>query len=132
MSIREKWDQVDIPAFVAAWLSERRNGGNGSNDSLSMKVTLMSFSASPEVQWTFIKEAIEQSSSDDELGEIAAGPFETLFGKHGTDYIDRLEEQSQLEPKFGRMTTGAWQHTMTDDIWTRVQAIQKKATPLDG
>lgn len=130
MSIRDKWDKVDVPTFVAAWLDERREGGSDADESLAMKATLMSFTASPEVQWNFICSAVEQSMNDDELGTIAAGPFESLMGKHGSTYIDQLEEFCRTDAKFARMTTGAWQHTMSDEVWTRVQAIQSSASPL--
>ena len=130
MSVREKWDSVDIPTFVAAWLEERRHGGSDVDDSLDMRATLMSFTASPEVQWQFICSAVEQSKQDDELSAIAAGPFESLMGKHGCTYIDQLEQLCQTNAKFARMTTGAWQHTMTEEVWTRVQAIQSSASLL--
>ena len=90
----------------------------------------MSFTASPEFQWAFICSAVEQSRNDDELGTIAAGPFESLMGKHGSTYIDQLEQLSRTNVKFARMTTGAWQHTMSEDVWTRVQVIQSSVSPL--
>lgn len=130
MSIREEWDKVDVRNFVAAWLDERRQGGSDADDSLDMKATLMSFTASPEVQWQFIRSAVEQSVNDDELGTIAAGPFESLMGKHGPAYIDQLEQLCQTHAKFARMTTGAWQHSMSEEVWARVQAIQSSASPL--
>ena len=130
MSIRENWEKVDVPSFVSAWLEERRAGGNDSDDSFDMKATLMSFTASPEVQWKFICSAVEQSKSDDELGTIAAGPFESLMGKDGPTYIDQLEQVCRTNPKFARMTTGAWQHTMSEEVWARVRAIQSSASPL--
>ncbi len=92
----------------------------------------MSFTASPEVQWKFICSAVEQSNNDDELGTIAAGPFEHLMGGHGLTYIDQLEQLCLTNVQFARMTTGAWQHTMSEEVWTRVQAIQASASPLDG
>lgn len=128
MNIREKWEQVDIAAFAKAWLEEERTGESETDDSLSMKATLMSFTASPEVQWNFILAAVEHASNDEELGMIAAGAFESLMGKSGSGYIDRLEQHCRKNPKCARMTTGAWQHTMDDDVWKRVQAIQKTAS----
>lgn len=130
MTIRDSWDRMDIPAFVAAWLEEERNGGGEGDDSLAMKATPMSFTASSEVQWCFVCSAVEQSRNDDELGTIAAGPFESLMGKSGRDFIDRLEGLCRSNPKFAKMTTGAWQHTMDAQVWERVKAIQAGAANL--
>jgi hypothetical protein len=132
MGIREKWDQVDIPAFVAAWFDERRSGDDLPDGDLAGKATLMSFTASPSVQWAFVCAAVEQAETDDELGAIAAGPFESLMGRHGPDYIELLEHKCREDPKFAKMTSGAWQHLMDDEVWQRVQTIQLGAPSLNG
>lgn len=90
-------------------------------------VVLMNFTAPAENQWAFILYAIEAAKTDDELGAIAAGPFEHLLGWHGPAYIDAVEARALSDPKFARMTTYAWQYKMSDDVWRRVQAIQARA-----
>jgi hypothetical protein len=130
MGIRDRWQQVDISAFVTAWFEERRIEGSSADGDLAGKATLMSFTASPSVQWAFVCAAVEQAKTDDDLGVIAAGPFESLMGKHGPDYIALLEDKCREDAKFAKMTTGAWQHLMDDDVWSRVQRIQQAAPPL--
>lgn len=90
-------------------------------------VVLMNFTAAPEQQWTFLLCAVEAADADDEVGSIAAGPFEHLLGWHGPAYIDAVEARALNDPKFARMTTYAWQYKMPDDVWQRVQAIQARA-----
>lgn len=86
----------------------------------------MNFTAAPEVQWRFIRSAIEHAESDDELGHIAAGPMEHLLGWHGPAFIDRFEAQSRDDTKFARAMTGVWKYLMTDEVWQRVRSIQRQ------
>lgn len=95
-------------------------------------VVWMNFTASPDEQWQFICSALGQAESDDELGHIAAGPMEHLLGSHG-DSIARVETRASADRKFARMLTGVSKHTMADDVWARVQAIQASVSePLAG
>lgn len=97
---------------------------------VSGAVVLMNFTHPPEDQWAFIKAAVDAARSEDELGHIAAGPLEHLLGHHGSSYIDAIEDLARHNAKFARTTTGVWRYMMTDDIWARVQVIQKSAEPL--
>lgn len=113
-----------MPALARLWLEEVRSGKEPADDDARSAVVLMNFTAPPEVQWAFLEAAVEGSVGDEELYALAAGPFEHLLGFHGDDYIARVEAKCRTEPKFARMTTGAYRHLMNDDVWSRVQAIQ--------
>ena len=123
MGIAEKWIGVDVAAFAADWLQEVRSGVDVT-DGFGSKVVLMGFTAPPEVEWAFLQAAVDRAETDDELYSIAAGPFENLLGHHGDQYIDLVEGRCREDAKFARMTTGAWRYMMSDDVWTRVEAIQ--------
>ena len=124
MSIREKWENQDMAALARAWVAEIRSGKPPTKDDVGTKVTLMNFTALPAVQWTFLNAAVDAAETDDELGAIAAGPFEHLLGFHGDDYISLVESRANDDPSFARMITGAWQHGMSEEVWGRVRSIQ--------
>jgi hypothetical protein len=86
----------------------------------------MSFTARPDQQWQFVCSAVGQADSDDELGQIAAGPMEHLLGWHGDEIIARVEARAAADEKFAWMLTGVWKCLMTDEVWARVQAIQAR------
>ncbi len=113
-----------MAALAALWLEEIRSGREPADDDARMAVVLMNFTAPADVQWKFLQAAVDLAESDDELGTIAAGPFEHLLGHHGADYIELVEARCRDDARFARMTTGAWRHMMSDDVWSRVQAIQ--------
>jgi hypothetical protein len=128
MPIDERWLKCgpdDLRWLAQAWLSEL-----GSEDAEEGRagdsVTMMGFTAPPDVLWQFLLIVVECAESDDELGHIAAGPVEYLLGKHGESYIDKVEEQANRDQKFARTLTGAWKYLMTDEVWNRLRRIQKQ------
>jgi hypothetical protein len=115
--------------LAIGWMKEIDDGlpDDFEGDDMAYFVTEMTFLAPPEAQWAFLRLCIDLASTDDQLGHIAAGPFEHLIGFHGADFIDRVEAEAAANPRFARMTLSSWRHSMTDDVWTRVQAIQARA-----
>jgi hypothetical protein len=67
---------------------------------------------------------VDGADTDNELYAVAAGPFEHLLGTHGEHYIALVECRCHDDAKFARMTTAAYQHLMSEEVWSRVQAIQ--------
>ncbi len=111
------------------WLEEVRakDREEESTDNHGDAVVLMNFTASPDVQWEFIQIAVEKATDECEIFALAAGPFEHLMGFHGENYIDRVEQTSKSSRDFRKMVSGSWRHTMSDDVWARVEAIQAVA-----
>jgi hypothetical protein len=130
MSIAERWGQLsaaDWDAFARSWIAELRGVSSESCDA-GQSVVMMNFTAKPEHQWQFILAAVTHASND-ELGHIAAGPIEHLLGKHGEQYIEKVEQRAEADPKFARMLAGVWKHLMTDEVWARVQALKSRYAP---
>ena len=50
--------------------------------------------------------------------------MEHLLGWHGSEYIRRVELQAARESKFALMMRGVVRYLMTDEIWSRVVALQ--------
>ncbi|MDQ4122757.1 MAG: hypothetical protein M3209_15070 [Acidobacteriota bacterium] len=142
--IDEKWNQLtddDWREFAQGWLAELREEDDSQEDSnedfndddfddddssFGQAVVSMNFTAHPEKQWQFILVAVSLAESDDDLGHIAAGPIEHLLGWHGDKYISRVEEQAASDAKFARAMLGVWKYMMNEEVWARVQAIQKR------
>jgi hypothetical protein len=122
---------ISMIDLAQAWLEELRITPEPDEMPVSGAVVLMNFTHPPEDQWVFIKAAVDSAQSDDELGHIAAGPLEHLLGHHGPAYIDEIEVLARRDAKFARTMKGVWQYSMTDDIWARVQAIQRATGPIE-
>jgi len=120
----EKFSEAELEQLARRWLKDIRHNLGGASDSGELVVS-MNFDAPPEIQWRFILIAVTQSQSDDELSHIAAGPIEHLLSWHGESYIDVIESEVASNSKFARALTGVWQHMMKDEVWSRVQWLQK-------
>ena len=147
MPIDERWERLspaDWNALARAYLQEIRDASapwraetdesDWADDSTpSSIVTMMSFTARPEQQFQFIRAATAYAESDEELGDLAAGPVEHLLGWHAAEYIGRIEVWAATDPKVARMLTGVWKHMMSDDTWARIRAIQARVpNPLSA
>lgn len=126
-----KWDKLkpeDWEIFAANWLQELRAAEPNAEANLNQTVVLMNFTASAEAQWQFTLAAIGQAQSDDDLGHVAAGPLEHLLGRHGSEFIGRIEQQALQDLKFARAMTGVWKYMMADEVWSRVEAVKNSVT----
>jgi hypothetical protein len=133
MPIDERWDHLDDDDwsnFARDWVHQLRDGQREGERDWGESVTMMNFTARPEHQWKFILAAVGHATTDDELGHIAAGLIEHLLGWHGEKYISAFEKQAASDPKFAKTITGVWNYMMTDDVWNRVQSIQRQAERL--
>jgi hypothetical protein len=133
MVLDERWDQVSDQAwkdFALAWLRQHREGQRERERDEGLYVVHMNFTARPEHKWKFILLAVQHAQSDAELGHVAAGPLEHLLSWHGDAFIAAVEEEAKRDPKFARTMTGVWRMKMSDEIWERVQSIQRHAEPL--
>jgi hypothetical protein len=131
VQLDKKWEGFslsDWTDFAELWLAELRGSTSDKESNMSVLVTMMTFTATPEQQWKFILAAVSLAESDNELGHIAAGPIEHLLGWHGESYIDLVELQAAKDSKFARTLTGVWQYMMTDDVWSRVQTLQEQVS----
>ena len=111
----------EVEELARLWIDALRRGEEATNEQVHKSVVMLAFLYEPEVQWKFLLAAVKNARAD-EHGHVAAGPFEGLMGKHGDDYIDRVEAEASCDPDFRAMIGSAWQYLMSDAIWGRVQA----------
>jgi hypothetical protein len=117
-------DKLPLRRLVADFLEYTRTDTPALQDACQTIVG-MTFLSPPEEQWEMVLECVRQAQTDQDLDHVAAGPIEGLLGRFGKEVIDRVEKEASVDPKFARTLTGVWRHTMTDDVWARVRAIQR-------
>ena len=76
---------------------------------------------SPEFVWDVVLQIIQRDLSKEQLALLAAGPLEDLLALHGNGFIDRIEQQAQINPQFAHLLGGVWRRGMTPEIWNRVE-----------
>ena len=78
----------------------------------------------PEKAWEYILFAARDPRfSDRHVGVMAAGALEDLLSYHGLAFIDRVEHEAKTDNRFAWMLGGVWRFQMSDEIWSRVQAV---------
>jgi len=128
--IHKHWEEVSADRWqklAEAWLAEIQGDNSYEQSELTGVVVHMSFTASPEIQWNFILVTVSLAETDEELAAIAAGPIERLLGTYGENYIELVEKQAVLDPKFARALTGVLRYDMSDDIWSRIELEKQRA-----
>jgi hypothetical protein len=80
----------------------------------------------PELVWQAILEVVRRDLSDEEKGDLAAGPLEELLYFHGADFIDRVEQAAQTNEQFNHLLGGVWRAEMPLEIWERVEKVRKE------
>jgi len=77
----------------------------------------------PETAWLLILEIHRQDQSMAIKQVLSAGLVEDLLALHGDAFIDRVETKAQQDPQFAKLLGGVWKFTMSDAVWTRLQAV---------
>lgn len=125
MALEHGWNRLDgdeMRSFAVRWLASLQAAST--DEEVGQAVVMLGFMAPADQQWEFLVAALDNSTCDEELLHIAAGPAECLLSRKGEDSITWFEERASLDRRFARMLTGVWRHMMSDDVWRRVQALQ--------
>lgn len=83
--------------------------------------------ADPERLWALILEIFRRPDSGPHFGILAASLLEDLLGRHGADFIDRVETFAVGDRTFATLLSGVWKSTMDDGTWARVQSAMNKS-----
>lgn len=76
----------------------------------------------PESLWKMVLAVHRKDHSIQIQQVLSAGPLEDLLAKYGDAFIERVEREAALDPKFAKLMGGVWKSSMSDAIWNRVQA----------
>lgn len=80
----------------------------------------------PEVVWQAISQILQRDLTEDQTALLAGGPLEDLLARHGSVFIDRVEEEAKLNPRFNYLLGGVWRHEMPQEIWERITKARKE------
>jgi hypothetical protein len=127
MNTYDRWKEMGRPIdyLMTCWLAAQ------SSDSQVKEENRWAFMEpvdeardNPERAWECIL-FVEQDPRfpNEALGVMAAGALEDLLSYHGPAFIDRVEQQAKTSRRFAWMLGGVWRSTMSDEIWSRVQAV---------
>ena len=116
----------ELVELADAWFDEIRSDDmpNDVDESVGAIVTDMSFFASAEIQWQFLKISVNLAENDEEFGYVAAFSFEQLMSEYGELYIDEVERLSSENERFLSVVQHSYRHLMSGKVWKRIQAVQ--------
>ena len=89
----------------------------------SGEVIDMTYDGKSEELWQIILKIHERDQSITIQEILSAGPIEDLLSHFGELYIERIEEKARQDPAFAKVLGGVWQNRMSDEIWSRLQAV---------
>lgn len=116
---------LPIPELLEAWrlwAAAQQTGADTSELTGWMEFN-WAVEEAPEHAWSAILAAVDDPRMEASLGVLAAGPLEDLLSIHGERFIERVEEKARANRRFAWLLGGVWQHTMTEDVWSRVQTV---------
>ena len=96
---------INLDSLAAAYLRRKKKDRTHFRAFLKVDELLKS---DPEQAWQLALRAIARSRNDYDLGYVAAGVLEDLLKTHGMEFIERVEEQARLDPKFQHALSGVW------------------------
>ena len=77
----------------------------------------------PEVAWQLVLAVLRLDASSEIQEVLSAGPLEDLLSKHGEVIIGKVEREAKSDPAFAHLLGGVWQNSMSESVWSRVQAV---------
>lgn len=79
----------------------------------------------PERGLKLITNILASTHNEYVLANLAAGPLETLLGRHGKKLISDVERLAKSDPRFQTLLQGVWQNRIDDQTWGRVLKAAK-------
>ena len=79
-----------------------------------------------EELWEFVIRTYRKELSPEVIGILSAGALEDILAKRGEEYIGRVELLAANDPKFKYLLGGVWQNAMSDEVWSRLQAVAEQ------
>jgi hypothetical protein len=120
-------DAPEIGKLASAWMAEvrdfRKNRGTDGSGWATERMWELE-NEDPEEMWRTIL-VIHRLNSNQEaviVQNLSAGPLEMLLTKHGSQFIERIEEEARKDPSFSTLLGGVDQNRMSEEIWSRVKA----------
>ena len=81
----------------------------------------------PKDAWSLILSLLQSEKLGDFVEVLSAGHLEDLLSRHGVSFIDTIEQEARVNPNLAFALGGVWQNGMSDEIYTRVQAVWNRS-----
>jgi len=120
-------DEQEIRRLAGAWVSFHREPSRAKENSeyfWAWKRLQELINEDPRGAWRVIDSIRHlDTCSDQVLGSLGAGPLEDLLARHGSDFIEQVENLARQDPQFRRLLGVVWQNKIPDDLWRRIKAV---------
>lgn len=114
-----------------AWAAETRGIGQAPDHSdyafWAVDELIDICGSDPDLCWATILAILKVDSTEAIMASLAAGPLEYLLVRHGNEVIDRVEARARDDAAFRRLLGGVWNHTISNDVWARIEAVRDAA-----
>jgi len=77
----------------------------------------------PHKAWRVILLIWSMDQSTETMQGLSAGEIEDLLSRNGTEMIPLVEAEARRDPSFAKLLGGVWKNRMTDEVWSRLQAV---------
>jgi hypothetical protein len=108
------------------WITDPNRDESKSDDFIGFAEFDGAVQSLPEHAWKAILAALLDPRLEPHLGVLAASPLEDLLSYHSAAFIDRVEHEARIHPKFAYLLGGVWKFQMSDEVWSRVQAVWER------
>ena len=115
--------QLELAAAWAALQHAQRNSTEDNDLFWSFSCLNDLIREHPEEAWQVILKIWLLDSSQCIMQTLSAGPVEDLLAEHGEDMIANIESEAKRDPSFAKMLGGVWKYKMTDEVWSRLNAV---------
>jgi hypothetical protein len=77
----------------------------------------------PHKAWRVILLILSIDQSTKTVQSLSAGEIENLLARNGIEMIALVETEARRDPTFAKLLGGVWKNRMTDEVWSRLQAV---------
>ena len=77
----------------------------------------------PHKAWRVILLIWSMDQSIRTMQNLSAGEVEDLLSRNGPEMISLVEAEARRDPSFAKLLGGVWKNRMTDEVWSRLQAV---------
>jgi len=77
----------------------------------------------PHKAWRVILLIWSMDQSIETMQCLSAGEIENLLSRNGAEMIPLIEVEARRDPSVARLLGGVWKNRMTDEVWSRLQAV---------
>lgn len=115
---------TDRDTLISAWLTYKKNWW--AFEALDDQVR-----DRPDEAWGTIL-ALIAAAEPEMLRDIGAGPLEDFVGAHGDAYIDQIEHEASLNPKFQEALQQVWLKPDENGVVERLAKLGCDVITVDG